>query len=101
MARLDADTLIPSLQRTHRVDVATDGTARSDDAVTGILVPPTGAIPVDLGVGRAALEAAGFTGKVGETLVLPANDGQPLVAVGIGDPAELTTAAVRDAGAAF
>ena len=101
MARLDADTLIPSLQRTHRVDVATDGAARSDDAVAGILVPSTGAIPADLGVGRAALDAAGFSGKVGETLVLPANDEQPMVAVGIGDPTELTPAAVRDAGAAF
>jgi leucyl aminopeptidase len=48
---------------------------------------------------RETLEGAGFTGARGTTLLLP---GSPLqIAVGIGDPATLSSAAVRDIAAAF
>src|SRR5215207_11247080 len=71
---------------------------RAADAI-GLAVGPTGAVPRQLGLNRAALEAHGFTGKVGTTLVLPNGGGATLVAVGIGD--EPTAATLRDAAAAF
>jgi len=67
-------------------------------AVVGVLVPASGSIPDGLPT-RAELAAAGFTGARGKTLLLP---GTPLqVAVGIGDPATLSSDAVRDVAAAL
>ena len=43
---------------------------RSADAV-GVAVAPSGPVPRQVGLNRAALEAHGFTGKVGSTLVVP------------------------------
>jgi leucyl aminopeptidase len=45
------------------------------------------------------METLGFTGKVGQTLVVPAKDGPTLVAVGVGD--DPTPTSLRDAAAAF
>ena len=42
-----------------------------------------------------------FEGKLGETLPVPADDGSTIVAVGMGDPAELTTEGVRRAAASL
>jgi leucyl aminopeptidase len=56
-------------------------------------------VPRQLGLNRAGLDAHGFTGKVGSTLVVPSREGSTLVAVGVGDapgPKQL-----RDAAAAF
>ncbi|NOK33265.1 leucyl aminopeptidase [Corallococcus exercitus] len=50
---------------------------------------------------RAFLKAAGFEGKVGQTLIIPRTDGPPLVAVGVGETARLDPGTLRDAGAAF
>src|SRR5262245_7283727 len=67
------------------VDVATvRSTPRTADAV-GLAVGPTGPVPRQLGLNRAALEAHGFTGKIGSTLVVPNGGGTTLVAVGVGD----------------
>ncbi len=102
MARWDVDTVVPSLQRAHRVEVVTEpAPPRGDHAARGVLVDTTGVVPEALGLDRGALAAAGFTGKVGEALVIPASHGAPMVATGIGDPAELTPVTVRDAAAAF
>ena len=60
-----------------------------------------GGVPGPLGLDRAALSAAGFGGGLGETLLIPRQGGPTLVAVGIGDPAALDAAAIRDAAAAF
>src|SRR6185503_231692 len=60
-----------------------------------------GDVPPELGVSRDGLTAAGFRGRVGDTLVVPGADGSARVAVGIGDPAELDAAGLRDAAAAF
>jgi leucyl aminopeptidase len=61
----------------------------------------SGEPPAIGGLHRAALSRSGFDGQVGQTLVLPAADGQPLVAVGVGDPKTLNAAKARDAAAAF
>src|SRR4051794_25119731 len=71
---------------------------RTPEAI-GLAVGPTGATPRQLGLTRAALEAHGFTGKVGSTLVLPNGGGATLVAIGVGD--KPTAATLRDAAAAF
>ncbi len=60
-----------------------------------------GAVPRQLGLDRATLVASGFDGKVGQTLVVPRRDGPSVVAVGVGDPATLDAAGLRDVAAAF
>ncbi len=82
--------------------VAVD-TARSipstADAV-GLAVATKGAVPRRLGLSRTALEAAGFEGKVGQTLVVPTADGVA-VALGVGDPATIDANGLRKVAAAF
>ncbi len=68
------------------------------DAV-GLAVGTSGAVPRQLGLTRSGMETLGFTGKVGQTLVVPAKDGPLFVAVGVGD--QPTTTTLRDAAAAF
>lgn len=65
----------------------------------GLAVGTAGPVPRQLGLSRAALEANGFTGKVGQTLVVPAREGATFIAVGIGD--EPTDHQRREAAAAF
>ena len=73
---------------------------RSVDAV-GIAVSTSGAVPRGVGLGREALSAHGFDGKVGQTLVLPTAKGPTVVAVGVGDARKATAADLRNAAAAF
>ncbi len=71
---------------------------RATDAV-GLAVAPSGSVPRQLGLTRSALDTHGFTGAVGQTLVVPGREGPTLIAVGVGadpGPTEL-----RDAAAAF
>ena len=68
--------------------------------VLGIPVGTAGGSPAGLGLDRDALTAAGFSGGVGETLIVPGAD-RVLIAVGIGDPSGLDVNVVRDAAAAF
>jgi len=86
---------VPSASTQPRVTVAA---ALGDEAVVGVLVAESGATADGL-PSREELAAAGFTGARGRALLLP---GRPLrVAVGIGDPSTLSSAAVRDVAAAF
>ena len=78
--------------------VAVRTVPRTADAI-GLAVGPSGPVPRQLGLNRAALEAHGFTGKVGATLVLPNGGGATLVAVGVDE--KPTAATLRDAAAAF
>jgi leucyl aminopeptidase len=71
---------------------------RSADAI-GLAVGPSGPVPRQLGLNRAALESHGFTGKVGSTLVVPSREGATLIAVGVGEAP--TANQLRDAAAAF
>src|SRR6185369_9130618 len=63
--------------------------------------PAAGDVPADLGLSRAALLAAGFSGAVGQAMPVPGDTVPELVAVGVGDVASLDAAALRDAAAAF
>jgi leucyl aminopeptidase len=71
---------------------------RGVDAV-GLAVGVSGSVPRQLGLTRSGMETLGFTGKVGQTLLVPAKDGPTFVAVGVGDQATVT--ALREAAAAF
>jgi leucyl aminopeptidase len=92
--------LVPSLDRSSRVTVSVASTLPS--SATALVIPvSTEGVPSELGFDRAALAAAGFEGKKGQTLVLPRASGPTLVAIGIGTPADVDTATLRDAAAAF
>ncbi len=71
---------------------------KSADAV-GLAVAASGTVPRALGLTRAALEHHDFSGKVGQTLVVPAKDGPTMIAVGVGD--DPSAGDLRDAAAAF
>ncbi|WP_242511616.1 leucyl aminopeptidase family protein [Pengzhenrongella frigida] len=86
---------VPTASNQPKVTVAE---APGDAPVVGILVASSGPAPGGL-PNREELAAAGFTGARGQTLLLP---GTPLrVAVGLGDPATLSSAVLRDVSAAF
>jgi len=89
---------VPSLQSAASVTVSTKA---SEALVVGYLVAHDGDIPDGPGLTRAALEAAGFEGKAGQTIVLPDADGPMTVLVGVGDVADLDADGLREAGAAF
>ena len=74
--------------------------AAKEPAAVAVPVGTTGTVPRALGLSRAALTAAGFDGKPGQTLVIPAAAGATTIAVGVGDPSELTAATLRTAAAA-
>lgn len=73
---------------------------RSADAV-GLAVATTGTVPRQLGLNRSALNAQGFEGKIGQTLVVLGTSGTTVVAVGIGDPRKITSGDLRLAAAAL
>ncbi|HEV7760659.1 MAG TPA: M17 family peptidase N-terminal domain-containing protein [Acidimicrobiales bacterium] len=83
------------------VDVVEQPTAATVVGLPTGTADSGGDVPAELGVSRDGLTAAGFRGRVGDTLVVPGADGSARVAVGIGDPAELDAAGLRDAAAAF
>jgi leucyl aminopeptidase len=67
--------------------------------VVGWAVGSKGPVPRQLGLNRAGLEAHGFTGKAGSTLVVPGRDGVTAIAVGVGD--DPSNRQLRDAAAAL
>ncbi len=91
----------PSIERSHDVVVSVGRSVPSTADVVGVPVGTKGAVPRQLGLDRTTLAESGFDAKVGQTLVVPRREGPTLVAVGVGDPADLTPAAIRDAAAAF
>jgi leucyl aminopeptidase len=81
------------------VETARTGT-RTAEAV-GLAVATEGPVPRQLAMSRAVLATNGFTGALGQTLVLPRADGPTLIAVGTGAPSELDASVLRHAAAAF
>ncbi|RLE24764.1 MAG: leucyl aminopeptidase, partial [Actinobacteria bacterium] len=82
------------------VAVKTVRSAPNAATAVGLAVATKGAVPRQFGLNRAALEANGFDGKSGQTLVVPTRDGV-VVAIGIGDPGSIDVNGLRSAGAAF
>jgi leucyl aminopeptidase len=92
---------IPSRRTSARLVVDVAATIPADATAVAVPVGTDGDVNPGLGLSRAALTAAGFTGAVGQALPIPGDVIPELVAVGVGDPATLDTAALRDAAAAF
>jgi leucyl aminopeptidase len=89
---------VPSLAVRHSINVTTVADAKAQAAA--VFVTAEGSLPQDVALDRAALAAAGFTGKKGQTLLLPSNTTPVTVLVGTGT--RITDAgAVRDAVASF
>jgi leucyl aminopeptidase len=92
---------VPSARHLATVEVVTALPDISEAAALAVPVAPGQDVPADLGVDPAHLAVAGFTGETGQTLVLPGPDGRALVALGVGDPAGVDLATIRDLAAAF
>jgi leucyl aminopeptidase len=89
---------VPSAHNTATVEV----TSKTPETATiGYLLGEESELPKDLGLDAAALEAAGFDGKVGQAIAFPDPAGTWVVLIGIGAGADLDAARLRDAGAAF
>ena len=69
--------------------------------VVGIPVPSDGEVPDRVGFDRATLEASDFSGRVGETLVLPQVEGPLVIEAGSGPRDGASAATIRDAAAWF
>ena len=91
----------PSVARAGDVVVSVSRSVPASADAVGVPVGTKGPVPRQLGLDRASLTAAGFDGKVGQTLAVPRKGGGAVVAVGIGDPDTLTPAQLRDVAAAF
>jgi leucyl aminopeptidase len=84
-----------------RIELRVDSAIPRAVGVIGIPVSPDGSVPRELELDRAALNAAGFEGKLGQTLMVPRNGDPMLTAFGVGPAASLDTARLRDAAAAL
>jgi leucyl aminopeptidase len=72
-----------------------------DVGAIGVPVATEGPVPRPVGLSRAALAAAGFEGKAGQTLVVPRAGAPTIVAVGVGAPGSLDASGLRHAAAAL
>jgi leucyl aminopeptidase len=79
--------------------VVTARSAPRSATLIGLAVAGTGAVPRQLGLNRRALEQHGFSGRLGQTLVIPRRDAATVMAVGVGDSP--TSGDLRDAAASF
>ena len=82
------------------VSVSSARSAPKGATAIGLAVATKGAVPRQLGLSRAALEANGFDGKAGQVLVVPTGE-TTMIAVGVGDPGAIDANGLRTAAAAF
>jgi leucyl aminopeptidase len=96
----DSFTAVPSTRGSApRIEIL--GAPSGDIEALGVLVGSEGAVPAILGVDRDLLTKAGFSGAVGDTLILTGSTSPLLVAVGAGPDDKRTGSALRDCAAAF
>ena len=69
--------------------------------VIGVPVTSDKAVPAELGLSRPQLVAAGFEGKIGQTLVVPSSGKTVLIAVGVGVANSAKAHDLRNAAAAL
>jgi len=97
------DTLLaliaPSLSSGIVVAVVTEVPA--DAQAVAVPVTTDADVPASLGLDRAALTRAGFSGAAGSALALPVPAGPVQVAVGVGPQGRVAPAALRDAASVF
>ena len=92
---------VPSRTRSALLTIDVAAAPPPGTEALGVPVATSGDVPSVIGVDRARLLESGFTGALGQTLVLPHEDRPVVVAVGIGAAGDLDTAGLRDAAAAF
>jgi leucyl aminopeptidase len=92
---------VPSRAKAARAKASASKSTPSNAGAVGIPVGTDGEVSKELGIDRQALVAAGFEGKIGQTVVVPRPGKTAVVAVGMGLPGELNANGVRDAAAAF
>ena len=92
---------IPSVKAQAAISVNVAASAPASATAIGVPVGETGGVPVQVGLDREALKAAGFEGKVGQALALPQAGGTSIIAIGTGNTRQLDAAKLRDAAAAF
>jgi len=73
----------------------------ADVSAIGIAVSTDGAMPKEVSLSRKALEAIGFSGKVGQTSVIATDRGAVTVVIGIGESSKVTADSLRKSAAAF
>jgi len=91
----------PSIAHFAEVALHVARSAPANVDAVGIAVATEGSVPRSLGLDRKALAAAGFEGKVGQSLPVPRAEGPLLVAFGIGAPGNVDGTTLRDAAATF
>ncbi|HEY2474708.1 MAG TPA: leucyl aminopeptidase [Candidatus Cybelea sp.] len=102
IARDSNSNPVPSLQSTEGPGVRVVSAANPPkDGAFAVPVARDGPVDPRLGLDRAALASAGFSGELGETLLIPSQGAATLVAVGIGKRGSVNPGALRDAAAAF
>ena len=89
----------PSIPFSSVPDVAVSRGVPRSATLVGVAVGESGAVPRSLGISRRDLERLGFSGRIGQTLVVPRRDGMSSVAVGVGTKPDANQ--LRDAAAAF
>ena len=84
----DCSTMSDASAAVSSVSVSTARSTPKGATALGVGVATKGPIPRQVGLNRAALEANGFTGAAGQTIVVPGADGI-VVAVGIGTSGDI------------
>lgn len=91
----------PSLQQASKTELVAATSPPKGATSIGVPVPADGEVPRAIDLDREALKAAEFEGKVGQILIIPRANAPTLVAFGVGPRAEIDSAKLRDAAAAF
>ena len=92
--------MLDASQSVANVTASVAKSAPKDATAVAYAVAAKGAVPRQLGVNRAGLDANDFEGKVGQTLAIPHAEGV-VYALGVGDPDSVDLAGLRDAAANF
>ncbi len=80
----DCSSMSDASAAVSSVSVATARSTPKGATAFGVGVATKGPVPRQVGLSRAALEANGFTGAAGQTIVVPSAEGI-VVAVGLGE----------------
>ena len=91
----------PSIETSLAVNVDASSTIPSTATIVGVFVGPTGDVDARLGVDRGQLDADGFSGTVGNSMLITSTDGTPGAAIGLGDPGSVTASSLRASAASF
>lgn len=94
-------TPVPSYLPERVVDFEAVEEFSADLGAIGVAVGTEGPVDELLGLDREALARAGFEGKAGQSLLVPAASGPLVFAIGAGDPEEITADSLRDTAATF